>query len=125
MISSHAFARSFGALLVAGTAAGAQLPQQPPPPPGTSCMPRGFFGGPARYQSVEVLPDSRVTFRVCAPAATEVLVTSSDYAPAIPMGFGGPPGLAMTKDTSGLWIGTTAVPVEPGTYRYNFRVNGA
>jgi enterochelin esterase family protein len=54
-----------------------------------------------------------------------VLVTSSDYAPAIPLGFGGPPGLAMTKDTSGLWSATTAAPFEPGTFRYNFRVNGA
>jgi enterochelin esterase family protein len=73
-----------------------------------------------------VLPDRRTTFRLCAPAATEVLVTSSDYAPAIPLGFGGgPPGLAMTKDTSGLWTATTAVPVPAGTYRYNFRVNGA
>ena len=98
----------------------------PPPPPGTSCRPTGFFPGPARYRSTEVLADGRVTFRVCAPEATTALVTSSDYAPAIPMGFGGaPPGLEMTKDTSGLWSATTSVPVAPGTYRYNFRVNGA
>ena len=98
----------------------------PPPPPGTSCRPTGFFPGPARYKSTEVLADGRITFRVCAPEATTALVTSTDYAPAIPMGFGGgPPGLAMTKDTSGLWSATTSVPIVPGTYRYNFRVNGA
>jgi hypothetical protein len=44
---------------------------------------------------------------------------------AIPLGFGGPPGLAMAKDTSGLWSVTTSAPFEPGTYRYNFRVDGA
>jgi enterochelin esterase family protein len=67
-----------------------------------------------------------VTFRLCAPDATTALVTSADAAAAIPMGFGGgPPGLVMTKDSTGLWTVTTAVPVEPGTYRFNFRVNGA
>ena len=106
------------------TSVGAQ--NAPPPPPGTSCRPTGFFPGPARYKSTEVLGDGRVTFRVCAPEATTALVTSTDYAPAIPMGFGGgPPGLAMSKDTSGLWSATTPVPIAAGTYRYNFRVNGA
>jgi enterochelin esterase-like enzyme len=103
------------------------LAQTPPPAaPGHSCIPTGFFPGSATYKSTEVLPDRRVTVRVCAPDATTALVTSSDYAPAIPMGFGGgPPGLAMTKDTSGLWSATTSVPVEAGTYRFNFRVDGA
>jgi enterochelin esterase-like enzyme len=114
------------ASFLAASAGGAQLPSAPPAPPGTSCRPTGFFTGPARYESTEVGADGRVTFRVCAPEATEVLVTSTDYAPAIPLGFGGgPAGLAMAKDTSGLWSVTTAVPIEPGTYRYNFRVNGA
>jgi enterochelin esterase family protein len=115
---------ALAALGVASSAAIAQNPA-PPPPPGTSCRPAGFFTAPARYPSAEVLPDRRVTFRLCAPEATEVLVTSTDYAPAIPLGFGGPPGLAMTKDTSGLWTATTSAPYEPGTFRYNFRVNGA
>ena len=107
-------------------ATSAQAQNAPPPPPGTSCRPTGFFPGPARYKSTEVLADGRVTFRVCAPEATTALVTSTDYAPAIPMGFGGgPPGLEMAKDTSGLWSATTSVPIAPGTYRYNFRVNGA
>ena len=75
---------------------------------------------------MEQLADSRVTFRLCAPDATTVSVTSSDADPAIPMGAGGgPAGLPMTKDAMGLWSATTAVPVAPGTYRFNFRVNGA
>jgi enterochelin esterase family protein len=117
-----------GALVMLGVAAPvamAQNPPAPPPPPGTSCRPPGFFTAPAKYPSAEVLPDRRVTFRLCAPEATDAMVTSTDYAPAIPLGFGGPPGLAMTEDTSGLWTATTSAPYEPGTFRYNFRVNGA
>lgn len=91
-----------------------------------SCQQQGFFAGPATYKSVEQLPDGRVTFRLCAPDATDARVTSSDNADAIPMGFspGSPSGLAMTKDATGLWSATTAVPVAPDTYRYNFQVDG-
>ena len=113
-------------LLFIGLASSVASAQNAPPPkPGTSCRPPGFFTAPARYPSAEVLSDRRVTFRLCAPEATEAMVTSSDYQPAIPLGFGGPPGLAMAKDTSGLWSVTTSAPFEPGTYRYNFRVDGA
>ncbi|HTN15605.1 MAG TPA: alpha/beta hydrolase-fold protein [Sphingomonadaceae bacterium] len=92
-----------------------------------SCLPQGFFAGPASYQSVEQLPDGRVTFRLCAPAAHEARVTSSDIDQAIPMGMqpGTRRGLAMTKDETGLWSTTTAVPVPPDTYRFNFEVDGA
>jgi enterochelin esterase family protein len=116
------------ALVAAPALVGAQAapPAAGQPARPASCLPTGFFAPPARYRSAEQLPDGRVTFRLCAPDATTAMVTSSDYAPAIPMGFGGaPPGLAMTKDSLWLWSATTAVPVEPGTYRYNFRVNGA
>jgi len=116
----------FRLVLLTGLLAPSLSAQTPPPAkPGTSCRPAGFFTAPAKYSSAEVLPDRRVTFRLCAPEATEVLVTSTDYAPAIPLGFGGPPGLAMTKDTSGLWSATTSAPFEAGTFRYNFRVDGA
>ncbi|MDB5686244.1 MAG: esterase [Rhizorhabdus sp.] len=77
------------------------------------------------YQSVEPLPDRRVTFRICAPDATTVSVTSTDNADAIPIGFGGPAGLPMTKGDEGIWSATTARPVAAGTYRFNFSVNGA
>jgi enterochelin esterase-like enzyme len=116
----------FRPFLLAALLAPSLSAQNPPPArPGTSCRPPGFFTAPAKYPSAEVLPDRHVTFRLCAPEATEVLVTSTDYAPAIPLGFGGPAGLAMTKDTSGLWTATTAAPFEAGTFRYNFRVDGA
>ena len=109
-----------------GVSAAAQQPPAPPAQAPENCLPRGILAPPPAYKSVEVLPDGRVTFRVCAPAATEARVISPDAADAIP--FGGPnapPGLAMTKDDKGLWSVTTAKPVAPDNYRYNFSVNGA
>lgn len=99
----------------------------PAAPANPSCLPQGMFAGPASYQSVEQLPDGRVTFRLCAPRAQEVRVTSSDNDEAIPMGFapGSQRGLPMVKDATGLWSVTTAKPVAPDVYRFNFEVDGA
>lgn len=93
---------------------------------GESCRPEGIFAV-ADYRSVEVLEDGRVTFRICAPEAQEVRVTSNDIDEAIPMGFapGTERGLAMERDANGLWSVTTTVPVVPDTYRFNFLVDGA
>jgi enterochelin esterase family protein len=74
---------------------------------------------------VEVGTDGRLTFRICAPDATDVRVTSSDMAEAIPFGPGGPVALVLAKDAMGLWSGTTSVAVAPDNYRYSFLVNGA
>ena len=91
-----------------------------------SCQAQGSFGGQARFRSVEQLPDGRVTFRICAPQAQDVKVTSSDIDEAIPAGFnGGERGLVMTKDATGVWNATTKVPVPPDTYRFDFQVDGA
>lgn len=112
-------------VLVVSAAVPVMAQQQTSP----SCVPQGAFPGPPTYKSIEQLPDGRVTFRVCAPGAREVRVTSNDIDEAIPMGI--PPsttprGLAMTKDeASGLWSATTAIPVPPDTYRFNFQVDGA
>jgi enterochelin esterase-like enzyme len=114
-----------GAFLLSG-AAGALAQQPAAPPPPETCLPRGIIAPPATYRSVEVLPDRRVTFRVCAPSATEARVTSTDIADVIPMGInGGPAGLPMTKDDKGLWSVTTDKPIAPDNYRFNFSVNGA
>ena len=114
------------AVLLALGAAAPALAQQAPAQP-ASCLPQGMFPGPAAYKSVEQLADGRVTFRICAPAAREVRVTSNDIDEAIPMGIrpGSTRGLAMTKDATGLWTATTAVPVPADTYRFNFQVDGA
>jgi enterochelin esterase-like enzyme len=98
-------------------------PPQPAAP--TTCQGTGFLPAPATWKAVEQLPDNRVTFRVCAPGASAVSVTSSDVADVIPMGIGGGPnGLAMTKDDKGLWSVTTPAPIAPDTYRFNFSVDG-
>ncbi|WDF74862.1 alpha/beta hydrolase [Novosphingobium sp. KACC 22771] len=93
---------------------------------GTSCQKPWFTPQAPPVQSFEVLPDGRVTFRLCAPLAHEVLATSSDAGEVIPMGFpvGTPQGLVLTRDDTGLWSGTTAKPFKPGPYRYAFRVDG-
>ncbi|KPH61243.1 alpha/beta hydrolase-fold protein [Novosphingobium sp. ST904] len=121
---------SSAALLAAVSAIAAALPataqmQSPKLDPSTCVMPP-FYSGPAPYKSVEQLPDRRVTFRLCAPNASEVLLTSTDIATVIPMGFpaGTPQGLAMAKDATGLWTVTTARPVPADTYRFAFRVDG-
>ena len=114
---------AFAAALLPAGGASAQAPSQDP---AASCLPRGFFPGPAAYKSVEQLPDGRVTFRLCAPDARVAMVTSTDNADVIPMGFGGGPrGLAMVKDATGLWSVTTDKPVAADTYRFNFNVDGA
>jgi enterochelin esterase family protein len=100
------------------------LAQQPPGAAPTSCQSRGFMASPAAFKSVEVLADGKVTFRICAPNATEVRVASSDMGDVIPFGGTGPSGLPMTKDAAGVWSGTTARAVAPDTYRYGFMVNG-
>jgi len=85
-----------------------------------------FVGMPVPYSSAQVLADGRITFRLCAPEARQVAVTSSDAGAAIPMSFApnGPKGLELTREANGLWSGTTAIPLAPGTYRYSFRVDG-
>lgn len=111
-----------GAPLAAQTSPSAIVPASGTP----SCLPPSFYAA-ARYQSVEVRPDGRVTFRLCAPEAREARVTSSDLPGIVPAGNppGSPVGLAMAKDAAGLWSVTTDAVVAPDTYRFNFRVDGA
>jgi enterochelin esterase family protein len=84
---------------------------QPPQPPGPGA---GRAAAPPRVVSPEVLPDNRVTFRLRAPGATEVVVNGN-----WPDGR----GLKMTKDADGVWSVTTA-PLLPEIWTYTFSVNG-
>jgi enterochelin esterase family protein len=122
-VASVAFVGPALAAAVPALAQPAPAQQQQP----ASCRPQGFFAAAGGFKSVEQLPDGRVTFRICAPEAQEVRVTSNDIDEAIPMGIqpGSTRGLAMTKDATGLWSATTAVPVPADTYRFNFQVDGA
>jgi enterochelin esterase family protein len=68
----------------------------------------------AAVRSPEVLPDGRITFRLLAPRATEVLVQGN---------WEGGGNLAMTKDESGLWSVTTPA-LKPELWAYTYSVNG-
>lgn len=78
--------------------------------------PGGGRGAVPPYVSPEVLPDQRLTLRLYAPRAEEVRLVGTD----IPRNT---QGLPMTKTENGVWE-VTVGPVPPGSYRYNFNVNG-
>jgi len=93
----------------------AQAPP-PQPPAAPAAAPQGRGNQPPPVNSQEVLADRRITFRVYAPNAQAVRLSAGDV-----------PNVAavaqMTKNEAGIWE-TTAGPVEPGAYRYNFVVDG-
>ena len=66
----------------------------------------------ARIVSPEVGPDHKVTFRLKAPNAKEVLL-DREAAKRVPM----------QKDENGVWSVTTD-PIEPDIYGYSFLVDG-
>lgn len=66
--------------------------------------------------SPEVSPERKIAFRIRAPKAETVLLRGSDLP-----GLGR--GATMTKGTNDVWE-VTVGPVDPGTYRYNFNVDG-
>jgi enterochelin esterase-like enzyme len=64
-------------------------------------------------RSPELLPDGRVTFRIAAPAATDVRLTG-DFLTAPE---------TLRKDEKGIWS-VTVGPVSPEVYSYQLSVNG-
>ncbi len=68
--------------------------------------------GRERFVSPEVHGDRRVTFRVRAPKASEVLLH-----------LGGGKAQALAKDAAGVWT-LTIGPLEPELYSYTFTVDG-
>ncbi|HLK65131.1 MAG TPA: alpha/beta hydrolase-fold protein [Bryobacteraceae bacterium] len=73
-----------------------------------------FAQGAPRIVSPEVLPDHRITFRIGAPGATEVVLR---------FGEGTPQSHLMAKGEAGVW-NVTIGPVEPEIYTYSFLVDG-
>ena len=67
-------------------------------------------------RSPEILPDRRVTFRISAREAKLVFMASSD----IPNQGR---GAVAKKDDNGIWS-VTVGPVEPGSYRYFYNIDG-
>ncbi len=120
----------------ASVAAAASAVAQPAPPAGAG---RGRGRGPA-VVSPEVMSDGHVVFRIAAPKAEKVTLSSGDITvlftgggagaitgtniaavmPATPLPPGGP---ELTKNDSGIWE-TTVGPLPPGAYRYVFQVDG-
>ncbi len=70
---------------------------------------------PARIVSPEVLPDRRITFRISAPKASDVVLRLAE---------GAVQSHAMQKGDDGVWS-VTVGPVEPEIYTYSFLVDGA
>lgn len=92
-----------------------------------TCVPQSFgFQQSTPYQAVEVLPDGRVTFRICAPDAQDVRTISSDLPGIVPSGVrpGTPAGLTMIRDATGIWSTTTERSIAADTYRFAYRVDG-
>ncbi len=75
--------------------------------------PPGNAAAPARTGSPEIGPDRRVTFRLSAPKASEVLVSGEFMAGS----------KALEKNAEGVWSATVG-PIDPEIYYYNFTVDG-
>ena len=72
---------------------------------------------PDQIQSPETLPDRRVTFRIYAPKATEVILDGDWVLQGL--GTGGP----FQKDDQGVWS-ITVGPLPPDFYMYTLAVDG-
>ena len=87
---------------------------------------RGRGQGP-QVVSPEVLPDRRIAFRIVAAQAQNVRVTGTDIPVLAGGGRGAQPDTptpgTMKKAENGIWEAVVG-PVPPGSYRYNFNVDG-
>jgi enterochelin esterase-like enzyme len=79
-------------------------------PQGTAAPP------PPAFTSPEVTTDRHIVFRIFAPKAQAVRLSSSDI-------FGFTPKGDMTKAENGVWE-INVGPIDPGAYRYNINVDG-
>ena len=73
-------------------------------------------GNMPQVTSPEVQADRKVTFRILAPQAQAVRLAAGDI-----QGLG--QNNQLTKGENGVWE-LTVGPIDPGTYRYNFNVDG-
>src|SRR5262245_52021314 len=81
-----------------------------------SASAQGFGPKTPDFVSPEISAERKVTFRIYAPKAGAVTLSSSD----IP---GTGKGVAMKKADNGVWEATLG-PIAPGAYRYNFNLDG-
>src|SRR5262249_2271831 len=79
---------------------------------------------PPEVVSPEVSAERKVSFRIYAPKATAVKLSSSDIPNTGTGDFpGGGQGVTMKKADNGVWEATVG-PVAAGSYRHNFNVDG-
>ena len=90
--------------------------KQPTPAPAPARRGGGNRG--PTVKSPEVQPDRKVTFRILAPKAESVRLNAGDLP-----GGGPQQPRTLTKGENGIWE-LTLGPVDPGTYRYVFDVDG-
>jgi len=102
------FIHTIGAIVVLSATLLAQEP------PATSVGTGGGRAQAAAVRSPEVLADGRITFRLLAPQAAEVLLQGN---------WEGGRDVAMARDASGLWSVTTPA-LGPELWAYTFSVNG-
>jgi len=77
------------------------------------------FGGPPPLTSPELMPNGDVIVRLRAPDAETVRLTSGGDIPGLAPGV----GAELTKDAEGIWT-ITLPSLRPGSFRYNFNVDG-
>jgi enterochelin esterase family protein len=99
----------FGALLVTVLCAVPALSQQAPPEPAA-----GRGAARPRVVSPEILPDHKVTFRLLAPKAADVVVNGT---------WDSGTNIKMTRDEQGIWS-VTVGPLGEQLWAYNFNVDG-
>jgi len=98
-------------LSAAGVALAAEAPTSSTPSTNAAAPIRR--GQNAPVSSPEVQADRRVTFRLRAPKASEIIVNGQWANGRAPL----------TKDSNGVWS-VTVGPIEPGVYEYSFTVDG-
>lgn len=90
------------------------LAQQPPAAAPEAPARAARAARPAPLRSAEILNDNRVTFRLRAPDATNVVVNGT-----WPEGR----GVAMTKNEEGIWS-VTVGPLTPELWEYTYSIDG-
>lgn len=88
---------------------------QPAAPTATTTQPANRR--PPQVTSPELSKDRRITFRILAPKADAVTLNAGDIQGNVAGGRN------FTKGDNGIWE-LTVGPIDPGTYRYTFNING-
>jgi enterochelin esterase-like enzyme len=109
----HVMRRSIAAAVVIVAISLAAVAAQEPAPGA-----RGGRGGPPvpQFASPEVGPERKVTFRIYAPQARAIRLAASDI-PDVGQ------EAQLTRAENGVWE-LSHGPIAPGSYRYNFNVDG-